>query len=83
MDLGDRVYFGETDWLGRQFQQYRTPGARQATNLRLNSMMLEVLGAADTIKLCVVTSARVKVTVMPSRSTCATRQLGCWSRVPR
>lgn len=60
-DLSDRVYIGEADRLRRRFQQYRTPGARQATNLRLNSLMRELLGAAGTIKLCVVTSARVEV----------------------
>jgi hypothetical protein len=60
-DLGNRVYIGEADRLRRRFQHYRTPGARQATNLRLNSLMLELLGAASTIGVCVITSARVDV----------------------
>jgi hypothetical protein len=60
-ELSDRVYIGEADRLRRRFQHYRTPGARQATNLRLNSLMLELLGAASAIEVCVITSARVDV----------------------
>jgi hypothetical protein len=60
-DLDDRVYIGEADRLRRRFQHYRTRGARQATNLRLNSVMLELLSAAGTIEVCAITSARVDV----------------------
>jgi hypothetical protein len=60
-DLSDRVYIGEADRLRRRFQHYRSPGARQATNVRLNSLMLVLLGAGGTIKVWVITSARVDV----------------------
>lgn len=49
LDIGDRVYVGETDRLRRRLQHYRTPGPRQATNLRLNAVMLEFLGASASI----------------------------------
>lgn len=43
LDLGDRVYIGETDRLRRRFQHYRTPGPSQRTNVRLNKATVEVL----------------------------------------
>jgi hypothetical protein len=38
------VYVGETDNLRRRAQHYRTPGARQPTNPRLNAELAEALG---------------------------------------
>jgi hypothetical protein len=61
LHLSDRVYIGEADRLRRRFQHYRTPGPRQATNLRLNSLMLELLRAAGTIDVYVSAFARVEV----------------------
>ena len=60
-DLGDRVYIGETDRLRRRFQHYRTPGPTQPTNVRLNAVMLALLGEDRTIEVCVITSAEVDI----------------------
>ena len=60
-DLGERVYIGEADRLRRRFQHYRTPGPRQATNLRLNALMLEVLHGSVPIEVCTVTAAEVEI----------------------
>jgi hypothetical protein len=61
-DLSDRVYIGEADRLRRRFQHYpRGPWSKTATNLRLNSVMAKLLGAAGTIEVWVITSTRVEV----------------------
>lgn len=60
-DLGDRIYVGEADRLRRRFQHYRTPGPTQATNIRLNAAMLELLRAGKDISVSTVTSARVEI----------------------
>ena len=60
-DLGDRVYIGETDRLRRRFQHYRTPGVRQATNLRLNASMLQLLAETNAIEVSTVTEAGVEI----------------------
>lgn len=60
-DLGDRVYIGEADRLRRRFQHYRTPGPSQATNLRLNAVMLPLLGAGGAVTVCTVTEAQVDI----------------------
>jgi hypothetical protein len=66
LDLGDRVYIGETDRLRRRFQHYRTPGPTQATNLRLNAMMLQLLADARTIDVSTVTEANVEIDGRPA-----------------
>ena len=43
------VYVGEADLLPRRFQHYRTPGASQQTNLRLNPIMVNTLAAGGRI----------------------------------
>ncbi len=60
-DLGERVYIGESDRLRRRFQHYRTPGPTQATNIRLNALMLDLLSGGGPISLCTITEARVDV----------------------
>ena len=60
-DLGDTIYLGETDRLRRRFQHYRTPGVSQPTNVRLNSLMLRLLGAGSALSVCAVTSASIEV----------------------
>lgn len=60
-DLGDRVYIGEADRLRRRFQHYRTPGPTQATSVRLNAVMLELLRDEAAISVCIITAARVEV----------------------
>src|SRR6266487_2526507 len=59
-DLGDRVYIGETDRLPRRLQHYRTPGPSQATNLRLNKVMTELLRTGQ-ILVSVITAATVEL----------------------
>jgi hypothetical protein len=60
-DLGDRVYIGEADRLRCRFQHYRTPGPSQATNLRLNAVMLPLLSAGGAVTVCMVTEAQVDI----------------------
>lgn len=81
-DLGERIYIGEADRLRRRFQHYRTPGPRQATNLRLNALMLELLGASTAIEVSTVTAAE-KSTAGRHRSTSVTSRRDCWSRTRR
>jgi len=67
-DLGDRVYIGETDQLKRRFQGYRTPGARQATNIRLNSALTSLLSNGHPASAATVTNAVVDVDVDGTRA---------------
>lgn len=60
-DLGDTIYLGETDRLRRRFQHYRTPGVSQPTNVRLNALMLRLLGEGSALSVCAVTSASIEV----------------------
>lgn len=60
-DLGQAVYIGEADRLRRRFQHYRTPGAGQPTNLRLNALMLRLLGEGGAVAVCTVTTASIEV----------------------
>ena len=50
-----RHYIGETDNLRRRFQQYRTPGASQQTNIRMNNCLTEHLGSGGTIAVDIST----------------------------
>ena len=60
-DLGKTIYLGETDRLRRRFQHYRTPGVSQPTNVRLNSLMLRLLGEGSAVSVCAVMSASIEV----------------------
>jgi hypothetical protein len=60
-DLGDRVYIGETDQLKRRFQGYRAPGARQATNIRLNAALTSILSGGRPASAATITNAVVDV----------------------
>ncbi len=60
-DLGQTVYIGKTDRLRRRFQHYRAPGPTQATNLRLNRLMLQLVGEGGPVTVSTVTSASVEV----------------------
>ena len=44
---GIHLYIGETDSLNRRFQQYRTPGPTQTTNIRLNLLMRKIIKSED------------------------------------
>jgi len=59
--LGQTVYIGETNRLRRRFQHYRTPGPTEATNIRLNALMLLLLGEGGAITVCTITAASVDV----------------------
>jgi len=56
-DGGHSVYIGETDNLSRRFQNYRTPGPSQATNLRLNKVFVEALQAGNQIFVDVIVNS--------------------------
>lgn len=60
-DLGETIYLGETDRLRRRFQHYRTPGVGQPTNIRLNALMLRLLGEGSAVSVCAVTSASIEI----------------------
>lgn len=53
------VYVGETVNLRRRFQQYRTPGARQQTNLRLNKVLVDALKSGGMVSVSIVEAAAV------------------------
>lgn len=50
-----RCYIGESANLRGRFGFYRNPGATQATNLRINALMLEHLGEGGVIGLDLIT----------------------------
>lgn len=52
---GRSQYIGETDRLSRRLQHYRTPGASQPTNRRLNALLVEHLLRGDQVLLDTVT----------------------------
>ncbi len=61
------VYVGEASDLRRRLQWYRTPGSRQPTNVRMNHVLLEALGAGSRVTLWVATDASVAFgTAMPA-----------------
>jgi len=53
----ERTYVGETAELRRRMQQYRTPGHRQQTNLRLRDAMAEHLAAGGEVLVAVIVAA--------------------------
>jgi hypothetical protein len=61
----ERVYIGESDRLRRRFQHYRTPGARQPTNIRLNTAMSTLLADGGTVVVSAVIQASVEVDNCP------------------
>ena len=46
-----RHYVGETEELRQRFQQYRTPGRTQQTNIRMNAEFFDHMKAGGTIKI--------------------------------
>ena len=54
-----RVYIGETDDLRRRAQHYRTPGARQPTNVRMNREIVEAIRAGARVSCEVITQASI------------------------
>jgi hypothetical protein len=54
------TYVGETDRFRRRFQHYRTPGPTQRTNIRLNKLMLDLIGAGGTASVSTCSAAVVE-----------------------
>jgi len=52
--LGESSYFGETDNLARRFGNYRNPGPRQETNLRINKVFKDALSGGAEISVAAV-----------------------------
>lgn len=55
----ERRYVGEAASLRGRFQQYRTPGRRQSTNLRMNDRARRVLEAGGTVVVLTTTDVTV------------------------
>jgi hypothetical protein len=55
------VYIGETDRLRRRAQHYRTPGAGQPTNLRMNQELVSALSAGVRVAFAIVTAATIEL----------------------
>lgn len=52
-----QVYVGETDNLQRRFAHYRNPGPSQATNIRLNQHIVELINEKGTVDIAIITSS--------------------------
>ncbi|WP_420818700.1 DUF7662 domain-containing protein [Paracoccus aestuarii] len=52
---GHRCYIGESAHLRRRFGFYRRPGSTQATNLRINALMIEHLSDGGSIEVDTIT----------------------------
>ena len=62
---GTTTYIGEASDLRRRAQNYRTPGASQATNLRMNARFREHLAAGGRVEMATVTEAELMVDGQP------------------
>ena len=58
-DGTERHYIGEASELRRRFQQYRTPGSSQQTNLRLNRVFRDHLEGGGRIEVDVAESVQL------------------------
>ena len=54
----EEVYVGEASILSRRFQNYRTPGPTQHTNIRMNALFAACLGRDETITVDVISRVR-------------------------
>lgn len=54
LDQSTAVYVGETDNIRRRFAHYRNPGPTQATNLRMNALIVDILDGGGAANLEVV-----------------------------
>jgi len=55
------VYVGETEDLGRRFQNYRTPDRSQRTNRRMNEQMFAALRVGQHVAVETCTAATIEV----------------------
>ena len=58
-DGPERHYVGEASELRRRFQQYRTPGSSQQTNLRLNRLFRDHLEGGGQVEVDVAESVQL------------------------
>lgn len=54
------IYIGETENNKRRFQHYRTPGATQSTNIRLNQIMLETLSDGGVVNIYIMEDMKLQ-----------------------
>ena len=52
-------YIGETEWVKRRIQHFRTPGPSQQTNQRLHALFNETLAAGGRVELQVLVDIRL------------------------
>lgn len=63
-----RCYVGETDALGRRFQNYRAPGPGQPTNLCLNRELVTALRTGCAVTVDVISAASADGAALDLRS---------------
>jgi hypothetical protein len=71
-----RVYIGETDDLRRRVQLYRTPGASQRTNVRMNHELVAAMRAGVLVSCAVITTASLSLDGGESRPLDLSRKTG-------
>lgn len=59
--IRNRIYVGETDRLRRRFQHYRTPGASQQTNIRINDSIVAALSEGFEVVVSTIEKAAINV----------------------
>jgi hypothetical protein len=75
-DRARGVYMGETDRLRRRAQHYRTPGAGQQTNVRMNKELVAALTAQIGVTFAIVTTASISIDGSPPVALDLTRKTG-------
>lgn len=77
-DGTERRYIGETDNLARRFNNYRTPGGTQPTNVRINAILLEALcSGAEVSASAVIDGAWVNWGTAPVKADLSNRSARC------
>ena len=59
--IRDNIYVGETSRLRRRFQQYRTPGPSQQTNIRMNHSITAALNEGFEVVVSTIEQATINV----------------------
>lgn len=74
----ERRYIGESDNLARRFNGYRNPGSSQATNIRINALLLEALRNGWEVSVsAVVEDAWVQWAGTPTRAELSSKAARC------
>jgi len=71
-----RVYIGETDNLERRARNYRTPGASQRTNVRMNEELVDAIRAGSRVSCAILTEASISLDGGASRILDLSRKTG-------